>query len=142
VPGDLLKSKPELRDIETVRGFCDSQDDVSHFKAATFDLIASRQLANCLFDPLAAFRNWHVWLKPGGVVVVMDGLFDRADWSGDWEGFVDSLPLSACRTTATIPYLMEHSGFRVDFVGMMDNTNALPSTRTKRFMVVATKIEN
>jgi SAM-dependent methyltransferase len=136
---DLLESKPELQYVSTVRGFCDHADDESHFDAESFDLIASRQLANCLFDPLAAFRNWHFWLRPGGSVVVMDGLFDRHDWSGKWDGVVDTLPLSACRTTATVPYLLEQIGFQIDFVGLMNYTNALPSTRTQRFMVAASK---
>jgi SAM-dependent methyltransferase len=136
---ELLELKPELQSVSIVRGFCDHADDESHFDAESFDLIASRQLANCLFDPLAAFRNWHFWLRPGGTVVVMDGLFDRRDWSGKWDGVVDTLPLSACQTTATVPYLLEQIGFRIDFVGLMDYTNALPSTRTQRFMVAATK---
>ncbi|QEG02086.1 hypothetical protein Mal15_61690 [Stieleria maiorica] len=135
----LLDSKPDLKCVSTVRGFCDHADDQSHFDAGSFDMIASRQLANCLFDPLAAFRNWHFWLRPGGTVVVLDGLFDRHDWSGRWDGLVDTLPLAACRTTATVPYLLEQIGFRIDFVGLMDHTNALPSTRTQRFMVAATK---
>lgn len=136
---DLLESKPQLGSVSTVQGFCDHVDDESHFAAESFDLIASRQLANCLFDPLAAFRNWYFWLRPGGCVVVMDGLFDRHAWSGNWDGMVDKLPLSACQTTATVPYLLEQTGFRIDFVGLMDNTNALPSTRTQRYMVAATK---
>lgn len=136
---DLFRSKPELSHIATVRGFFDHVDDESHFDANSFDVIASRQLANCLFDPLAAFRNWHVWLRSGGVVVVMDGLFDRDAWSGVWEGAVDTLPLSACRTTATVPYLLEQVGFRIDSVGPMLATNALPSTRTRRYIVTATK---
>ena len=37
-----------------------------------------------LYDPLAAFRNWHHWLKPGGVVVVIEGLYGRSAWSGIW----------------------------------------------------------
>ncbi|WP_345685889.1 class I SAM-dependent methyltransferase [Novipirellula caenicola] len=135
----LLELRPELRCVTTVQGFCDHADDRQHFDAESFDLIASRQLANCLFDPLAAFRNWYSWLRPGGAVVVMDGLFDRHDWSGTWDGVVDTLPLSACRTTATVPYLLENTGFRIDFVGLMDHTNALPSTRTQRYMVAATK---
>ena len=135
----LLKSKRELNGVARVRGFCDHADDQSHFGVNMFDLIASRQLANCLFDPLAAFRNWHYWLRLGGSVVVMDGLFDRSDWTGRWEGIVDSLPLSACRTTAMVPYLLEQTGFRVDYVGPMNATNALLSTRTQRYIVSATK---
>lgn len=135
----LLKSKPELSGVSVVRGFCDHVDDHSHFTPNSFDLIASRQLANCLFDPLVAFRNWHSWLRHGGSVIVMDGLFDRGDWSGRWDGIVDTLPLSACRTTATVPYLLEQVGFRIDSVGLMDATNALSSTRTQRYIVTATK---
>lgn len=136
---DLLKSKPELTDVATVVGFCDHSDDAALFSHGSFDLIASRQLANCLFDPLAAFQNWYTWLRPGGAVVVIDALFDRHDWTGKWEGIVDTLPLSACRTTATVPYLLESTGFCIDFVGPMEHTNALPSTRKDRYIVSATK---
>ena len=135
----LLEAKPELQSVSTVQGFCDHADDRTHFDAESFDLIASRQLVNCLYDPLAAFRNWYDWLRPGGSLVVMDGLFDRDAGAGKWNGVVDTLPLSACRTTATVPYLLEKVGFRIDFVGLMDYTNALPSTRTQRFMVAASK---
>ncbi len=135
----LLESKPELSSVSVVRGFCDHADDHSHFSPNSFDLIASRQLANCLFDPLAAFRNWYSWLRSGGFVIVMDGLFDRDAWSGRWDGIVDTLPLSACRTTATVPYLLEQVGFRIDSVGPMEATNALSSTRTQRYIVAATK---
>lgn len=137
---ELLVSKPELQGVSTVSGFCDSVDDKNNFQPQSFNLIASRQLANCLYDPLAAFRNWHRWLRPGGTVVVMDGLYDRDAWSGEWDGMVDTLPLSACRTTATVPYLLEQVGFRIDHVGPMVHTNALSSTQTTRYIVAATKI--
>ena len=137
---ELLVCKPELHSVSTVCGFCDSEDDKHHFRPDSFDLIASRQLANCLYDPLAAFRNWNEWLRPGGTVVVMDGLFDRDAWSEEWDGIVDTLPLSACRTTATVPYLLEQVGFRIDHVGPMVHTNALSSIRTTRYIVSATKI--
>ncbi len=136
---ELLRAKPQLNDIATICGFCDHPDDKSHFTAGQFDVIASRQLVNCLFDPLAAFQNWHHWLCPNGKIIVMDGLFDRSDWSGRWGDLIDTLPLSACRTMATVPYLLEQSGFTVEFAGMMDAINQLPSTRTKRYMVLAAK---
>ena len=136
---DKLHSKPELQDVVTVQGFCDHTSDRSHFGPERFDVVTSRQLTNCLFDPLAAFRNWHYWLRAAGVVIVIDGLYDRSAWSGCWDGMVDTLPLSACRTTATVPYLLEQVGFRVDHVGLMEKTNTLPSTRTPRYLVVASK---
>ena len=136
---ELRQSKPELKHVSSVQGFCDHAEDREHFNSGAFDLVASQLLTNCLYDPIAAFRNWHFWLRDGGTAVVMDGLFDRDAWTGRWDGMADALPLSACRTTATVPYLLEQSGFRVDHAGMMQHTNALPSTRTQRYMVVATK---
>ena len=136
---DLLKSKSELEGVSVIDGFCDHLDDRSHFDAEEFDVIVSRQLANCLYDPCTAFRNWRYWLRDGGTVVVMEGLFDRNAWIGNWDGFVDTLPLSACQTTATVPYLLEQSGFCIQHAGFMVHTNALASTRTKRYMVVAVK---
>jgi SAM-dependent methyltransferase len=136
---DLLSAKPELSGVTIVKGFCDHAEDALLFGVETFDLIASRLLVNNLFDPLAAFSNWKSWLRPGGSIVVMDGLFDRNGWSGEWGKLVDTLPLSVCQTTATVPYLLEQIGMNVEFVGMMEHTNSMPSTRTKRYMVVATK---
>ena len=72
-------------------------------------------------------------------MVVMDGLYDRDAWSGAWDGMVDTLPLSACRTTATVPYLLKQVGFRIGHVGFMVHTNQLPSTRIARYIVAATK---
>jgi hypothetical protein len=86
-----------------------------------------------------AFKNWHRWLKAGGAVIVIEGLYDRPAWVGRWEEEVDLLPLSACRTTATVPYLLEQAGFNIDAVYYMNATNALPATRTQRYIVFASK---
>lgn len=136
---DRLAAKPELEGIKKVQGFCDHLDDRAQFPAGRFDVIASRQLTNSLYDPLAAFSNWHYWLRPGGIVIAMDGMFSREGWSGIWESQVDSLPLSVCGSLATVPYLLELAGFQVEFVGWMTQTNQRPSTRTRRYMVVARK---
>jgi SAM-dependent methyltransferase len=132
-----LRTKPGLQGVAAIEGFCDSVDDRHLFRAHQFDAILSRQLANGLFDPLAAFRNWHHWLKPGGAVVVIDGLYGRPAWSGAWAEEVDVLPLAACQSTAMVPYLLETSGFRVDVVQLMQAVNARPSTVTTRYVVVA-----
>ena len=92
---------------------------------------------NGLYDPLAAFRSWRRWLRPDGTVLVIDGLYGRDGWRGMWEEEIDALPLSACQTMATVPYLLEASGFRVRAVQRMATVNALPTTRTPRYVVVA-----
>jgi SAM-dependent methyltransferase len=134
-----LKSKAELHGVIALEGFCDCIDDRNYFNEGQFDAIVSRQLVNGLFDPLAAFGNWHHWLSAGGTVVVIDGLYDRSAWTGVWQEEVDVLPLSACQSTAASPYLLEVAGFRIEGVEWMEAVNAMPSTKTKRYMVVARK---
>ena len=134
-----LRRRAGLESVVAVQGFCDVQDDRKHFDAAHFDVIASRQLVNGLFDPLTAFSNWHHWLKPGGAVIAIDGAYGRDAWTGVWQEEIDVLPLSATQSMATVPYLLEATGFRVEAVRWMDAVNALPSTRTARYAVVARK---
>lgn len=132
----LLRSQADLAHVTTVQGFCDGAEDGQHFAAGAFDVIASRQLVNGLFDPLAAFRHWHRWLKPGGAVVVIDGFYGRDGWRGSWEAEIDVLPLSACQTLATVPYLLEAAGFRIAAVDRMSAVNGLPGARTPRYIVL------
>lgn len=133
----VLKKKAELSQVRVAQGYCDHPRDRSHFAAGEFDAIFAKQLVNGLYDPIAAFRNWHHWLKKDGVVIVLDGMFDRSSWSGNWSDWVDELPVSCNRSLATIPYLLEQAGFQILHSGYMEQTNARPSTRTKRMMVIA-----
>lgn len=133
----LLQARPELANVTAVCGYCDEPQDGDHFGPGQFDVIVSRQLTNGLFDPLQAFRHWHRWLRPQGAVVIIDGLYGRDGWTGRWADEVDVLPLAATQSLATIPYLLEASGFRVETVERMTAVNALPVTRTPRYVVVA-----
>jgi len=135
----LLQAKPELANVRVINGFCDEPQDCDRFEAAQFDAIVSRQVVNGLFDPLLAFRHWHHWLKPAGTVVVIDGLYGRDGWPGRWEEEVDALPLAASQSMASTPYLLEACGFHVEVAERMATVNALPTTRTPRYLVVARK---
>ncbi len=135
----LLQSKPELANVTAINGFCDEPQDIERFGAGAFDRIVSRQVVNGLFDPLVAFRHWHHWLKPAGTVVVIDGLYGRDGWTGRWEEEVDALPLAASQSMASTPYLLENVGFTIETVERMASVNALPTTRTPRYVVVARK---
>ena len=135
----VLQSKPELSAVRTVQGFCDSPDDLGLFVPEQFDLIISRQVINGLYDPLTAFKNWYQWLDAEGKVVVIDGLYGRAAWTGIWEEEVDVLPVSACQNTAMIPYLLELAGFEVRDVRMMERVNGHIRTKTRRFLTIAGK---
>jgi SAM-dependent methyltransferase len=133
----ILKARAGLANVRAINGFCDEAQSCGQFDAGEFDAIVSRQVVNGLFDPLLAFRHWHYWLKPGGVVVVIDGLYGRDGWVGGWEEEVDALPLAASQSMASTPYLLEASGFRIEAVERMAAVNALPTTRTPRYVVVA-----
>jgi SAM-dependent methyltransferase len=134
-----LERRAGLESVVAVQGFCDAPLDRQLFGAAQFDVVVSRQLVNGLFDPLTAFDNWRHWLKPGGAVVAIDGAYGRDAWTGVWQEEVDMLPLSATQSAATVPYLLEAAGFAVETVRWMDAVNALPGTRTSRYVVVARK---
>ena len=134
---ERLINKPELGSVRTCQGFCDSPEDQSVFLPDYFDVIVSRQLANGLYDPLAAMANWRHWLKPQGAVLLIDGFYSRSAWASLDTDFADCLPLAANQSLATVPYLLEIAGFTVAHAGMMQATNALPYTRTARYLVVA-----
>lgn len=137
---EVLRSRSDLREVRVQQGFCDHVDDRDHFPEASFDLIVSRQLANGLWDPLAAFANWHHWLKPSGTVLLIDGFYGRDAWRGEQAGQVDQLPLAAQQSLALVPYLLEKSGFRVLSSRLMPRVNQLPRTRTTRYLVVAQRV--
>lgn len=137
-PAMLARLLVNYPDVACRAGWCDHAEDRSQFTDGQFDVIVSRQLVNGLYDPLAAFRNWRAWLKPRGVVVVIDGIYGREAWAGAWAEDVDVLPASAVQSAALIPYLLEYAGFTVAQVRWMDAVNARPATRTKRSLVTAT----
>ena len=41
----------------------------------SYDVVVTRHLVWTLVDPLAAFRDWHAVLKPGGTLLIVDGDF-------------------------------------------------------------------
>jgi len=117
--------------------------DPALFPDGGFDLIVSRQVACYFRDPLLVFQNWRRWLKPGGQIVLVDGLWFRDGWSDDH--LVDQLPLSCLQTRATIGYLLEKSGFQILENKWLDQVNAYLSgvgqSKSPRYKIVAKKVE-
>lgn len=108
------------------------------FDDRTFDLIVSRQVVCHFRDPLAVFQNWRRWLKAGGQVIVIDGLWFRAGWD---DVLVDQLPLSCLQTRATVAYLLEKAGFQIIHNNWLTRVNtylqSVDPTASPRYMVVA-----
>jgi SAM-dependent methyltransferase len=126
--------------IEFVHGNAhDESLFVSRFRSA-FDIIAARQSVVIFQDPSRVFRLWRTLLKPGGVVVILDALWSRESWTGEWADLRDSLPLSCLQTLGTIPYLLEGAGFKVRENRFLEKVNDLLGEDGKncpRFIVVA-----
>lgn len=111
--------------VEYVHG--DAHDEklfVSRFRSA-FDVIAARQSVVLFRDPSTVFKLWNKLLKPGGTVMILDALWSRASWTGEWGVLRDTLPLSCIQTLGTIPYLLEGAGFAVIENRFMDKVNLL-----------------
>lgn len=121
----------------------DTQEDADAFPPGSFDLVASRQVVCHLTDPLRAFANWHRWLRPGGRVVAIDGLWSCEGWSGTFRDDIDHCPLSCVQTRRTLPYLLEVAGFAVERCDWLDGVNAYLrqryNVRSPRYVAVARK---
>jgi SAM-dependent methyltransferase len=146
-PAMLARLETKFPNIVAKEGFTDSSDDAGHFCGESFDVIISRQVVCGLYDPIQAFENWGLWLKPGGEVFVIDGLFSR-EGSGKWDVIADQLPLSCVQTLTLTPYLLERSGFKIRRVDWLRRTNHcileqsredMPSKISMRYVVVAEK---
>ena len=139
-PAMLAKLTAKLPAVTPRSGFTDAEEDRRHFSPSEFDAIVSRQVVCGLFDPLQAFKNWHYWLKPHGLVVVIDGLCSREVWTDHGQEYVDALPLASSQSLALTPYLLESVGFQVQAVEWMSVTNAmLNEGGSRRYVVVASK---
>ena len=138
---DALVHDPELQRVACRLGGCDQASDRDTYAENSFHAIGARQVCNGLWDPLCAFRHWHRWLRPNGVIIVIEGTYGRDGWRGAWGEEVDVLPLASTQSLATLPYLLEQAGFDVEHVDWMHATNRLEITKTPRYLVVARKPE-
>src|SRR5947207_7353588 len=102
------------------------------FPPASFDLIISRQLACHLIDPIAVFECWKMWLKPGGRIAVIDGLWTRRDWgppNSRGGALVNERPLSCTQTSATVSYLLARANLVVEHRGFLKRVNSFAKQR-------------
>ncbi len=65
------KAKTRGRQIRFLMGDAENTMEAD----ASYDVVTNRHLVWTLVDPLAAFREWHRVLKPGGKLLVVDGDF-------------------------------------------------------------------
>lgn len=93
-------------------------------EASSVDIVFSRHLIHMLTDPPRALSNWHRLLRPGGRVVLVDGL-----WGQDPSDHIDddvqaALPLrQPGTTTGDIAALVAAAGFTQVTVGALEEVD-------------------
>ena len=107
--------KETLKNVEIIQG---GAEDLDNFEPNTFDLIVSRQVVCHFYDPLKVFNNWRYWLKTGGQIIIIDGLWKRSGWELHSNRFgqgelPDQLPLACSQSWASVAYLLEQAGLEV-----------------------------
>jgi len=126
--------------IEYVHGNAHDESLLVPSFVSVFDTIAARQSVVIFEDPSRVFKLWRKLLKPGGTVMILDALWSRSSWTGEWGDVRDSLPLSCLQTLGTIPYLLRGAGFEIVENRFLDRVNVLLGDDGKncpRFIVVA-----
>ncbi len=106
----------------------------------SLDLIVARQSVVFFEDPIQVFKLWKGLLKAGGRAVILDALWDRFIWTGEWALLVESLPLSCPGSIRSMTYLMEQAGFSIESSYFLDEVNDClgdSGARYPRFVIVA-----
>jgi SAM-dependent methyltransferase len=74
----LRKAREMELDIDVAEGDAEAPDFAPH----TFDVVISRHLVWTLPNPAKALKAWRKLLKPGGLVVVIDGVWTPRNLAG------------------------------------------------------------
>ena len=118
------------------------------FAPGSFDAVTNRHLLWTLTDPAVALRNWHALLRPGGVLVVIDGIWPHDDDEHEraseeeephpGEDFytpevLARLPLTEAKSVEDVVRLIEGAGFtsvrEIDLSAIDDAEGHLESVR-------------
>lgn len=114
--------------------------DSTLFGSSSFDWIVSRQVLCHLTNPSDAFSIWHTWLRPGGKLMLVDGLWPIASWSN---ASLRSRPLASLTTAAPVAEIIERVGFIVikagPFVALDEARQVLWPNSKARYLVTAVR---
>jgi ubiquinone/menaquinone biosynthesis C-methylase UbiE len=102
---------------------------------APYDVILERHVIWTLPQPREAVRAWHALLKPGGVLVLIEGIFEMSDRTV-YQDLQAQLPLYGGRPGEELATLLEAEGFVQTAVRpLMDAALWLETPTRPRFMV-------
>ena len=102
---------------------------------APYDVIVERHVIWTLPQPTEAIRAWHALLKPGGVLVLIEGIFEMSDRTV-YQHIEAHLPLYGGRSGEELAALLAAEGFvQTAVVPLMDAALWTEIPQRPRFMV-------
>lgn len=133
---EALRQRPSLRRIRMHRGMA---SDASAFAAGSVDALVCRQVLCHLTNPDKAFAAWRRWLRPGGALILSDGLWSAASWS---PAELTSQPFASLEGPGPVATALEEAGFDVRIAGRWTSVEAARVRAVRpdpapRYLVVA-----
>ena len=133
-----FRRRPLLRRVRVRHG---ETYDTTAFRAGSVDAIVCRQVLCHLTDPDAAFAAWRRWLRPGGALVLADGLWPSEAWS---EADLAAQPFASLAGPEPVAVALKRAGFDIRaaqrwFVVEAARRRAVRPDPAPRYLVVACK---
>ena len=121
--------------------FCFGDAEAPPADGAPYDVIVERHVIWTLPQPSEAIRAWHTLLKPGGVLVLIEGIFEMSDRTV-YQHIEAHLPLYGGRPGEELAALLETEGFaHTAVVPLMDAALWTEVPQRPRFMVTGRRRE-
>lgn len=134
---EALARNPHLRREEFI---VSASGNAALFCDGTFDWIVSRQVLCHLEEPERVFAAWFRWLRPGGLIMLVDGFWRRSGWA---ETDLARHPFAAVQSAQPVSDALSSVGFAILRAGPFGELNAARAGRwpetTARYVVVARK---
>ena len=133
-----LRRRPLLRRIRVHHG---GTHETSAFRSGSLDAIVCRQVLCHLTDPDAAFAAWRRWLRPGGALVLADGLWPPEAWA---EADLAAQPFASLAGPEPVAVALAQAGFDIRtaqrwFAVEAARRRAVGPDQAPRYLVVALK---
>jgi ubiquinone/menaquinone biosynthesis C-methylase UbiE len=122
------KTSKKMLDISFKKG--DAEDPP--FKAGTFDVIVTRHLLWTLPHPDIAVKNWKKVLKNGGVLIVIDGLYNGGLIERKTKQFISDFLILLVKRKYPI-----RKGYANEITTALPNPNGVPPKKTFEYFVKA-----
>ena len=104
-------------------------------EGAPYDVIVERHVIWTLPQPRAALQAWRTLLKPGGLLILIEGIFEMSD-STIYPTLQAQLPLYGGRSGEELAAVLEAEGFaQTSIRPLMDAVLWLEEPKRPRFMV-------